>query len=94
MPVSCYVALPFVRNEEGKLVPGEAQDRRALRQPRARRMRRMWLVRWHSRLRRRPATAGRPTPRLPGYVARPQRFRKMPIIRHDDGTARISRLRL
>ena len=29
MPVSCYVALPFVRNEEGKLVPGEAQDRQS-----------------------------------------------------------------
>ncbi len=27
MPVTYYVALPFLRNEEGDLVPGEAQDR-------------------------------------------------------------------
>lgn len=27
MPVTYYVALPFVRNEEGDLVAGEAQDR-------------------------------------------------------------------
>ena len=29
MPVTYYVALPFVRNEEGDLVPGEAQDRQS-----------------------------------------------------------------
>ena len=29
MPVTYYVALPFVRNEEGELVPGEAQDRQS-----------------------------------------------------------------
>ena len=29
MPVMCYVALPFVRNEEGDLVPGDAQDRQS-----------------------------------------------------------------
>ena len=29
MPVIYYVALPFVRNEEGELVPGEAQDRQS-----------------------------------------------------------------
>ena len=27
MAVTYYVALPFVRTEEGELVPGEAQDR-------------------------------------------------------------------
>ena len=29
MPVTYYVALPFVRNDEGELVPGEAQDRQS-----------------------------------------------------------------
>lgn len=29
MPVIYYVAMPFVRNEEGDLVPGEAQDRQS-----------------------------------------------------------------
>ncbi len=29
MSVTYYVALPFVRNEEGELVPGEAQDRQS-----------------------------------------------------------------
>lgn len=29
MPVTYYVALPFMRNEEGELVPGEAQDRQS-----------------------------------------------------------------
>ena len=29
MPVTYYVALPFIRNEEGELVPGEAQDRQS-----------------------------------------------------------------
>ena len=29
MPVTYYVALPFVWNEEGELVPGEAQDRQS-----------------------------------------------------------------
>ena len=29
MPVTYYVALPFVQNEEGELVPGEAQDRQS-----------------------------------------------------------------
>ena len=29
MPVTYYVALPFVRNEEGELVAGEAQDRQS-----------------------------------------------------------------
>ena len=29
MPVTYYVALPFARNEEGELVPGEAQDRQS-----------------------------------------------------------------
>ena len=29
MPVTYYVALPFVRNEQGELVPGEAQDRQS-----------------------------------------------------------------
>ena len=29
MPVTYYVALPFVRNEEGELVSGEAQDRQS-----------------------------------------------------------------
>ena len=29
MPVTYYVALPFGRNEEGDLVPGEAQDRQS-----------------------------------------------------------------
>ena len=29
MSVTYYIALPFVRNEEGELVPGEAQDRQS-----------------------------------------------------------------
>ena len=29
MPVTYFVALPFVRNAEGELVPGEAQDRQS-----------------------------------------------------------------
>ena len=29
MPVTYYVALPFARNEEGELVPGEGQDRQS-----------------------------------------------------------------
>lgn len=29
MPVTYYVALPFVWNDEGELVPGEAQDRQS-----------------------------------------------------------------
>ena len=29
MPVTYYVAIPFFRNEEGELVPGEAQDRQS-----------------------------------------------------------------
>ena len=29
MSVTYYVALPFVRNEEGELVTGEAQDRQS-----------------------------------------------------------------
>ena len=29
MPVTYYVALSFVRNEEGELVPGESQDRQS-----------------------------------------------------------------
>ncbi len=29
MPVTYYVAMPFVRNEEGDLVSGEAQDRQS-----------------------------------------------------------------
>ena len=29
MPVTYYVALPFIRNEEGELLPGEAQDRQS-----------------------------------------------------------------
>ena len=29
MTVTYYVALPFLRNEEGELVPGEAQDRQS-----------------------------------------------------------------
>ena len=27
MPITYFVAMPFVRTEEGDLVPGEAQDR-------------------------------------------------------------------
>lgn len=30
MPLTYYVALPFIRNEEGELVPGEAQDRQSV----------------------------------------------------------------
>ena len=29
MPVTYFVAIPFVRNKEGELVPGEAQDRQS-----------------------------------------------------------------
>ena len=38
MAVTYYVALPFVRNEEGERVPGEAQDRQSAAESFARKL--------------------------------------------------------